>query len=137
MQVISLLLCPLVQLVQCQQQVDIQNGINSSQLDNPTVLNQFTELIYQRLSSVTSDLIHSEIAQRAAFCVTDPEDDWNRSFNYSDNLDFLSRCIVTTREKWQNISLCFYKRSALPPSKLLINSYHREFNCSLFHFTGR
>ncbi|KAL3838309.1 hypothetical protein ACJIZ3_022900 [Penstemon smallii] len=96
MQVISLLLllCPLVQLVQCQG--DFQNGINSSQLDNPTVLNQFTELVNQRLSSATSDLIHSEIAQRATFCVTDPEDDWNRSFNYSDNLAFLSRCIMTT-----------------------------------------
>ncbi|KAG8380525.1 hypothetical protein BUALT_Bualt06G0024700 [Buddleja alternifolia] len=102
----TLLICFLLMqviLVQCQQEVHDQENsnnndyINSTQLNDPTVLNQFTKLVYQRLSGATSDLIHSQIAQKATFCVTDPEDDWNRSFNYSDNLDFLSQCIVTTR----------------------------------------
>lgn len=38
------------------------------------------------------------------------EDDWNRSFNYSENLDFLTKCIVKT--KGMNLDFCmlfFYK----------------------------
>ncbi|KAL0358647.1 UNVERIFIED_CONTAM: ABC transporter G family member 24 [Sesamum angustifolium] len=68
------------------------NGVNATQLND-----QLTESLYQRLSAVTSHLIHSEIAKRATFCITNPEDDWNRAFNFSDNLDFLSNCILTTQ----------------------------------------
>ncbi|GFP97005.1 hypothetical protein PHJA_001844600 [Phtheirospermum japonicum] len=59
-----------VVLVQCQQQVleDDYNGINATQLNDPTLLNHFTQMVYQRLSAVTSDLIHSEIAHKATFC---------------------------------------------------------------------
>ncbi|KAL8551570.1 hypothetical protein ACS0TY_000601 [Phlomoides rotata] len=88
----------IIRLVECQQVVDDDyNGINTTQLGDPAVLNRFTAVVYSRLSGVTSDLIHSEIAQRAAFCVTDPDDDWNRAFNYSSNLDFLSNCILKTQ----------------------------------------
>ncbi|KAK4403895.1 ABC transporter G family member 28 [Sesamum angolense] len=78
-------------LVQCQQGLENNiNGVNATQLNDPAALNQ-------RLSAVTSHLIHSEIARRATFCITNPEDDWNRAFNFSDNLDFLSTCILTTQ----------------------------------------
>ncbi|KAK6156349.1 hypothetical protein DH2020_010597 [Rehmannia glutinosa] len=91
----------LVQFVQCQQVLenddDYEYGINTTQLTDPTVLNRFTKIVYKRLSGATSDLIHSEIADKASFCVTDPDDDWNRSFNYSANLDFLSNCILNTQ----------------------------------------
>ncbi|KAL0340714.1 UNVERIFIED_CONTAM: ABC transporter G family member 24 [Sesamum radiatum] len=80
-------------LVQCQQGLENNiNGVNATQLND-----QLTESLYQRLSAVTSHLIHSEIARRATFCITNPEDDWNRAFNFSDNLDFLSNCILTTQ----------------------------------------
>ncbi|KAL0298768.1 UNVERIFIED_CONTAM: ABC transporter G family member 24 [Sesamum radiatum] len=89
----------MVQFVQCQQIPDDgdYNGVNTTQLNDPAVLNVVTEMVYRRLSGVTSQLIHSQIADRASFCVTNPDDDWNRSFNYSDNLSFLSNCILTTR----------------------------------------
>lgn len=94
-------------LVQCQQVVeDDYNGINTTQLSDPAELNRFTAVVYSRLSGVTTDLIHSEIAQKASFCVTDPEDDWNTSFNYSSNLDFLSNCILKTKGII-SITLCF------------------------------
>ncbi|KAL0322207.1 UNVERIFIED_CONTAM: ABC transporter G family member 24 [Sesamum calycinum] len=89
----------MVQFVQCQQIPDDgdYNGVNTTQLNDPAVLNVVTEMVYLRLSGVTSQLIHSQIADRASFCVTNPDDDRNRSFNYSDNLSFLSNCILTTR----------------------------------------
>ncbi|KAH6760395.1 P-loop containing nucleoside triphosphate hydrolases superfamily protein [Perilla frutescens var. hirtella] len=86
-------------LVQCQEQQVFENdynGINTTQLSDPTVLNEFTELVYNRLSAVTSDLIHTQIAQKASFCITDPELEWNKSFNYSSK-DFLSKCIAETQ----------------------------------------
>ncbi|KAL7148580.1 hypothetical protein ABFS83_06G188300 [Erythranthe nasuta] len=98
-----MIIMQLVQFVGCQQFSNNDNKdffnatINSTQLNDPAALNEFTELVYRRLSTVTSDLIHSDIAQDATFCVTDPEDDWNRSFNYSSDLGFLSKCIQTTQ----------------------------------------
>ncbi|XP_020548789.1 ABC transporter G family member 24 isoform X1 [Sesamum indicum] len=89
----------IITMVQCQQIPDDgdYNGVNTTQLNDPAVLNMVTEMVYRRLSGVTSQLIHSQIADRASFCVTNPDDDWNRSFNYSDNLSFLSNCILSTR----------------------------------------
>ncbi|EPS70757.1 hypothetical protein M569_04005, partial [Genlisea aurea] len=71
--------------------------VNASQLYNSTALNEFTELVYERISSLTYDLIHSQITRKASFCITNPEDDWNRAFNYSSNLGFLSNCLVETQ----------------------------------------
>ncbi|CAA2997210.1 ABC transporter G family member 24-like [Olea europaea subsp. europaea] len=93
-----LIICSSLQFVQSQDVFDYDyNNINTTQLDDPAVLKQLTKMAYQRLSGVTSNLIHSNIAKRATFCVTNPEDDWNRSFNYSENLDFLTKCIVKTK----------------------------------------
>lgn len=63
-----------VRLVQCQpvSDNDYDGIINTTQLNDPMVLNRFTEIVYQRLTSVTTELIHSEIAQKATFCVNDP-----------------------------------------------------------------
>ncbi|PIM99017.1 hypothetical protein CDL12_28490 [Handroanthus impetiginosus] len=130
----------LVQFVQCQQEGQVfdndYNGINTTQLNDPAVLNPFTELVYQRLSGVTSNLIHSQIAEKASFCVTDPEDDWNRSFNYSSNLDFLSKCILTTqgdlpRRLCTAAELKFYFTNFIAKTKSPATFLKPNLNCNL------
>ncbi|KAL2525867.1 ABC transporter G family member 24 [Abeliophyllum distichum] len=93
----KVLICSSLQFVQSQEVFVNDYNYNTTQLDDPAILRQFTKFVYQRLSIVTSNLIHSDIAKLATFCITNPEDDWNRSFNYSDNVDFLSKCIVKTK----------------------------------------
>ncbi|KAK4493173.1 hypothetical protein RD792_017967 [Penstemon davidsonii] len=129
--------CFLLRFVQCQQVFENDyNGINTTQINDPTVLNEFTDLVYQRLSRATSDLINSEIAQRATFCVTDPQDDWNRSFNFSSNLDFVSKCIVTTQGDLPQrlctaAELKFYFSNFLANKKSKSTSSKYNRNCNL------
>ncbi|XP_028788964.1 ABC transporter G family member 24-like [Neltuma alba] len=66
------------------------------QIHNPAVLPLVTQLVYSRISNLTSLLSH-EIGHRASFCVKDPETEWNQAFNFSSNLDFLSSCIRKTK----------------------------------------
>ncbi|KAK9283806.1 hypothetical protein L1049_012060 [Liquidambar formosana] len=75
----------LVQFVQCQ-----------DEFDNPAVLSLLTQVVYSRLSNLTTG-ISAEISNPSSFCILDPEDDWNRAFNFSSNLDFLSSCIQKTK----------------------------------------
>lgn len=68
-----LIICSSLQFVQSQDVFDYDyNNINTTQLDDPAVLKELTKMAYQRLSGVTSNLIHSNIAKRATFCVTNP-----------------------------------------------------------------
>ena len=39
---------------------------------DPTVMKRLTELANLRVSTVTSNLIHTQMAHKATFCVTDP-----------------------------------------------------------------
>ncbi|KAK3034113.1 hypothetical protein RJ639_034465 [Escallonia herrerae] len=67
-----------------------------SQIDNPAVLPYVTQLVYSRISNLTSTILTSQISNRSSFCIKDPEADWNRAFNFSSNLDFLTACIQRT-----------------------------------------
>lgn len=51
---------------------NITSTINASRLEDSVVMNRFTELVYRRLTGATYDLVHSQIAERASFCITDP-----------------------------------------------------------------
>ncbi|CAH8386889.1 unnamed protein product [Eruca vesicaria subsp. sativa] len=75
----------------CYSQLEDTNDFN-----NPSVLPLFTQMVYSKLSNSTAALSH-ELATRAKFCVKDPDADWNRAFNFSTNLDFLSSCIKKTQ----------------------------------------
>lgn len=66
---LALVVLKLVQLVQCQVVVDDDY---SSQIDNPAVLPYLTQLVYSRLSNLTSTILTSEINNRSSFCITDP-----------------------------------------------------------------
>lgn len=69
----------------------------SGQIDNPAVLPYLTQAFYSRLSNATSTILTSEIRARLSFCIKDPEADWDRAFNFSSNLDFLTSCIQRTK----------------------------------------
>ncbi|PON68005.1 Phosphonate C-P lyase system [Trema orientale] len=80
----------LVQFGECQDVGDYD------QFNNLAVLPFITQVVYSRLSNLTT-LLSRDIASQSSFCVTDPEADWNRAFNFSSNLDFLSSCIQKTK----------------------------------------
>ncbi|KAI4300297.1 hypothetical protein L6164_033689 [Bauhinia variegata] len=51
-----------------------------------------TELIYSRLTNVTTDLT-MDMKQSLSFCIKDADNDWNEAFNFTGKLDFLANCI--------------------------------------------
>ncbi|XP_027366945.1 ABC transporter G family member 28-like [Abrus precatorius] len=77
-------------MIQCQDMNDYDN-----QLDNPFVLPLITQLVYGRISNLTS-LISQQISTESTFCVKDPDADWNQAFNFSSDLGFLASCIKKT-----------------------------------------
>ncbi|KAE9612194.1 hypothetical protein Lal_00022265 [Lupinus albus] len=77
-------------IIQCQEMNDYD------QIDNPSVLPLITQLVYTRLSNLTS-VLSQEISSQSTFCVKDPDADWNQAFNFSSDLGFLASCIKTTR----------------------------------------
>ncbi|XP_057735326.1 ABC transporter G family member 24-like isoform X2 [Arachis stenosperma] len=77
-------------VVQCQEVNDYD------QIDNPSVLPLVTQLVYSRLSNLTS-LLSQEITTHSTFCVKDPDADWNQAFNFSSDLSFLASCIKKTK----------------------------------------
>ncbi|KAF3518776.1 hypothetical protein DY000_02059543 [Brassica cretica] len=64
---------------------------DTKDFNNPAV----TQMVYRSLSKSTAAL-NQELATKAKFCVKDPDADWDKAFNFSDNLDFLSTCIQKT-----------------------------------------
>ncbi|KAL5735001.1 hypothetical protein ACOSP7_032862 [Xanthoceras sorbifolium] len=86
----------LAPLVQCQDVSDYD------QLDNPAVRSYVTQLVYSRLSNVTTDL-YRDFGERFSYCVTDAKADWDKAFNFSSNLDFLASCIQKTRDMSRRI----------------------------------
>ncbi|XP_058208736.1 ABC transporter G family member 24-like isoform X1 [Rhododendron vialii] len=75
-----------LQLAQCQVDDDY----------NPTLLPLLTQAVYGRLSNLTSTILSAPFTKNASFCIKDPEVEWDRAFNYSSNLTFLSSCIQKT-----------------------------------------
>ncbi|KAK7278983.1 hypothetical protein RJT34_24024 [Clitoria ternatea] len=84
-----LLLLLVFQKTRCQQQI--------SDFDNPVLLPRITQLVYAQISNSTSLLSH-EINTRSSFCVKDPDADWNKAFNFSSDLSFVTSCIQKTKE---------------------------------------
>ncbi|KAI9124335.1 hypothetical protein K1719_004257 [Acacia pycnantha] len=80
-------------VINCQ---DVVVDDYDQQIHNPAVLPLVTQLVYSRISNLTS-LLSQEIGHRSSFCVKDPETEWNQAFNFSSNLDFLSSCIQKTK----------------------------------------
>ncbi|KAK7268267.1 hypothetical protein RIF29_20963 [Crotalaria pallida] len=76
-------------IIQCQEMNDYD------QIDNPAVLPLITQLVYSRLSNLTS-VLSQEISTQSTFCVKDPDADWNQAFNFSSDLGFLTTCIKKT-----------------------------------------
>lgn len=78
-------------------QIGAGEGDFSGDINNPAVLPYLTQVIYSRLSNATSSVLSSEISRQFKFCIKDPEADWDRAFNFSSNLDFLTSCIQKTQ----------------------------------------
>lgn len=89
---VAIVLAALTQSVQCQVPTDDY----SDQINNPAVLPYLTQVVYSRLSNLTSDILRSQMTNQSSFCVKDPEAEWDKAFNYSSNLDFLTSCIQKT-----------------------------------------
>ncbi|KAH7856036.1 hypothetical protein Vadar_031911 [Vaccinium darrowii] len=80
-----------VLFVQCQVLDDYANPAYNS-----TPLPQFTQIVYGRLSNLTSAILTPSVTKNASFCIKNPEAEWDLAFNYSSNLTFLSSCIQKT-----------------------------------------
>ncbi|GAA0148349.1 ATP-binding cassette [Lithospermum erythrorhizon] len=89
-------LSKMVKIVESQGLADDYSGGVGSGLDNQVALHLATRLVYNRLSNVTTYILHSQISNRSTFCIKDPEFEWDRAFNYSSNLGFISACIAKT-----------------------------------------
>ncbi|XP_058082111.1 ABC transporter G family member 28-like isoform X2 [Magnolia sinica] len=72
---------------------DIGDDYNES--DNPEVVPLFTQLIYNRISNLTS-ILSPEIVKHLDFCIKDLDADWNGAFNFSADLGFLANCVRKT-----------------------------------------
>ncbi|KAK7279629.1 hypothetical protein RJT34_24684 [Clitoria ternatea] len=115
-------------MVQCQEMNDYD------QIDNPAVLPLLTQLVYSRISNLTSLLSH-QISTDSSFCVKDPDADWNQAFNFSSDLSFLASCIKKTKGDIAK-RLCtaaevkFYLNSLLEKS-ISANYLKPNKNCNL------
>ncbi|KAF4346808.1 hypothetical protein F8388_023333 [Cannabis sativa] len=111
-----------------------QNVGDFDQFNNPLILPQITRVLNKRLSNLT-DHLSRDLGNRFSFCIKDPQVDWNRAFNFSSNLDFLSSCILKTEGDITN-RLCtlaemkFYFNS-LFPGALTDNYLKPNKNCNL------
>ncbi|CAL0299695.1 unnamed protein product [Lupinus luteus] len=82
-------------IIHCQEMNDY------NQIDNPSVLPFVTEIVYSRLSNLTS-ILSQQISSQSTFCVKDPDADWNQAFNFSSDLGFLTSCITKTKGMKRN-----------------------------------
>nr|XP_043632245.1 ABC transporter G family member 24 [Erigeron canadensis]XP_043632246.1 ABC transporter G family member 24 [Erigeron canadensis] len=68
----------------------------AGQINDTAFLPFVTQTVYASLSNLTSTILNSDIGNRSSFCVKNREVEWDRAFNFSSNLDFLSACITKT-----------------------------------------
>ncbi|KAK8662281.1 hypothetical protein V6N13_091865 [Hibiscus sabdariffa] len=66
------------------------------QVYNPDNLPFLTSLANDRISNLTN-VLSKEIRDQASFCIKDQEDEWNKAFNFSSNLEFLASCMQQTQ----------------------------------------
>ncbi|CAI0442697.1 unnamed protein product [Linum tenue] len=70
-------------------------GDYSAFAGDPTLRPLMAEYAYNKISNMTANITRA-LGTQASFCMKDPDADWNRAFNFSSNLDFLSNCILQT-----------------------------------------
>ncbi|GER28847.1 ABC transporter G family member [Striga asiatica] len=81
--VVILLQLSSLRLVQCQ-------------LPSPASFDLLTQMAYTRLQNLTSNILSTRLVQDYSFCIHNPEAEWNRAFNYSSDLSFLTACLAST-----------------------------------------
>ncbi|PIA37284.1 hypothetical protein AQUCO_03000108v1 [Aquilegia coerulea] len=73
-----------------------------SQTADPALIPFFTEVIYSRLSNF-STVFEKEIGDNLGFCIKDVQREWNETFDFSSNTDFLAACLSKTQDLTQRI----------------------------------
>ncbi|KAL3834153.1 hypothetical protein ACJIZ3_008889 [Penstemon smallii] len=56
----------------------------------------FTGLAYSRVDNLTSTILSTKLVQDYSFCIQNPESEWNKAFNFSQDLSFLTACLART-----------------------------------------
>ncbi|XP_071734574.1 ABC transporter G family member 24 [Rutidosis leptorrhynchoides] len=80
------------EFVHCQVIGDDSTG----QINDTAFLPFITRTVYSSLSNLTSTILNGDVGNRSLFCVQNRQAEWDRAFNFSTNLDFLTACIVKT-----------------------------------------
>ncbi|KAB1219051.1 ABC transporter G family member 24 [Morella rubra] len=88
--ILATVVLSLVRLVRSQ---DV-NGDNN-QFSNPATLPLITQVVYSQISNLSA-VVEKSIGNQSSFCIKHWDADWNRAFNFSSNLGFLSSCIQKT-----------------------------------------
>ncbi|CAN1149097.1 ABC transporter G family member 24 [Linum perenne] len=70
-------------------------GDYSAYAADPSLRTLMAEYVYNKMSNLTANITRA-LGNQASFCMKDPDADWDRAFNFSSNLDFLSNCILQT-----------------------------------------
>ncbi|KAG6604411.1 putative white-brown complex-like protein 30, partial [Cucurbita argyrosperma subsp. sororia] len=68
------------------------------QKGDPALLSSVTRIVNGRLTNMTR-IISNDIGTNWGFCVKDLDSDWNGAFNYQDNIDFLTKCILRRQKE--------------------------------------
>ncbi|KVI09715.1 ABC transporter, conserved site-containing protein [Cynara cardunculus var. scolymus] len=116
------------EFVQCQVIGDEFAG----QINDTAFLPFITQRVYSSLTNLTSTILDSDVGEQSSFCVKNREVEWDKAFNYSSNLDFLTSCIQktngdVTQRLCTSAELKFYFEGFF-----LGNSYERpNRNCNL------
>ncbi|GJV31494.1 ABC transporter G family member 24 [Tanacetum coccineum] len=90
--VIVIVVVAQVVVVQCQ----VVGDEFEDQINDTAFLPFVTHRLYASLSNVTTTILESDVGTRSSFCVKDRQVEWDRAFNFSSNLDFLSNCLLKT-----------------------------------------
>ncbi|XP_062165748.1 putative white-brown complex homolog protein 30 isoform X2 [Alnus glutinosa] len=72
------------------------DGDDYSRTGNLAALPVVTQLIYGRLSNLTT-VFRKDIEEKFGFCIKDANLDWNGAFDFTGKLDFLTNCIKKTK----------------------------------------
>ncbi|KAL6545368.1 ABC transporter G member 24 [Orobanche gracilis] len=97
--IFTLILQPsFLQLVQCQFE-----QFSPPQLPTPASSDFSTAVAYGRLDNLTSDILSSRFVQDYSFCIQNPEAEWDRAFNYSSDLSFLTACLAIAGDVTQRL----------------------------------
>ncbi|GAB2272327.1 hypothetical protein Dimus_007147 [Dionaea muscipula] len=95
--VAAILLLPCCVLCQDEDELNTDTGN-----PNKAAVKLLTQLIYSQMSNYTK-VFEPEIKQHLGFCITDVDADWNKAFNFSDDLSFLSNCLEETKDVPQRV----------------------------------